>query len=271
MPEADRRNALRRGAKRRKLLIGKLANPMNKTDIFHGHTVLVTGGARGIGRACVIAFASRGARVVLNFRSSVDEAKALAASSPGQILPIQADVSREEDVRRLFDEATGHGWQPTVVVNNAGIVNREKFPDVSADRFLHILAVNTVAPYLIAREFALRLQGAPGVIVNIGSMRAFAPTTVDYSASKAALHNLTVSLAKTLAPAIRVNAVAPGFTETDMHQGNHDRLEAEGRKSPLQRVSTPEDIAEAVVFLASDRARSITGQILLVDNGRSLA
>jgi 3-oxoacyl-[acyl-carrier protein] reductase len=237
---------------------------------FSGETILVTGGARGIGRACVEAFAAAGARVILNYHSSAREAEQVAAAWPEQVVAIQADVSKEADVARLFDEAAASGETPTVLVNNAGIGNRERFPDVSAATFLRLLEVNTVGPYLVSREFVLRLADRPGSIVNIGSMRAFQPTAVDYSASKAALHNLTVSLAKAVGPRIRVNAVAPGFTDTDMHAENRARLEEEGLKSVLQRYSTPGDIADAVLFLASKRARSITGQILLVDNGRSL-
>lgn len=243
---------------------------MRITMNFANDIVLVTGGARGIGRACVEAFADAGARVILNYRSSKDEAEAIAAGARN-ILPIQGDMSEEGEISRLFDKAETAFGHPTILVNNAGIVNREKFPDVKAETFLDLLKINTVGPYLVAREFALRLADRPGAIVNIGSMRAFQPTTVDYSSSKAALHNITVCLAKTLAPSIRVNAVAPGFTDTGMHKGNRERLTAEGDKALLRRYSTPGDIADAVVFLASGRARSITGQILLVDNGRSLA
>ncbi len=233
--------------------------------------VLVTGGARGIGRACVEAFASRGARVVLNYRTSGDEALAIAADYRKTVFPVQGDVSREEAIRKLFDAAVTEFGAIDTLVNNAGIVGRTKFPDLTGDAFLDMLNANTVGPYRVTREFFQRLEGRPGAVVNIGSMRAFLPTSVDYAASKTALHNMTVSLAKAMAPKVRVNAVAPGFTDTDMHAGSRDRLDAEGKKALLERYSTPQDIADAVTFLASDRARSITGQVLLVDNGRSLA
>ena len=239
---------------------------------FANTIVLVTGGARGIGRACVEQFAKAGAKVGLNYRTSEQEARETAARHPGRVFPLPGDLSTEPEVERVFAELERQaGGPPSILINNAGVVNREKFPDVSGETFTRILKVNTVGPYLCTKVFVRRNGGRAGVIVNIGSMRAFQPTTVDYSASKAALHNLTVSLAKTLAPDIRVNAVAPGFTDTPMHDGSRDRLRAEGAKSLLKRVSTPEDIADAVLFLASPAARSITGQILLVDNGRSLA
>ena len=238
---------------------------------FEGKTVVVTGGARGIGRACVEAFARNGANVMVNFHSSKEEATGLAETNQRTVALHQADIADEAQVKALFDTVNERFGRASILVNNAGIVNREKFPDITAEAFERILKINTIGPFLAAREFARQAGDDGGSIVNIGSMRAFVPTIPDYSASKAALHNLTISLAKELAPAIRVNTVAPGFTDTDMHRDNPERLEREAARSLLQRYSSPADIADAVLFLASGKARSITGQILLVDNGRSLS
>jgi len=235
---------------------------------FNDSIVLVTGGARGIGKACSLAFAKAGAKVVLNFRTSEKEAAEIAKDFPEQILTAQGDMSDENDIRKVFDLAEEKFGTPNILINNAGITNRQQFPEV--DKFLHVLKTNSVGPYLVAREFVQRLGKNSGNIVNIGSMRVFLPTAIDYSASKAAVHNLTITLAKALAPKIRVNTVAPGFTDTDMHEGNRERLESEAEKSLLKRYSSPAEIADAVLFLASDAARSITGQALLVDNGRTL-
>lgn len=232
--------------------------------------VLVTGGAKGIGAACVKVFAEEGAKVVLNYKSSRDEAENILRKFPENILLVQGDMSEEKDIKKVFDEAEKKWGKVNILVNNAGIVDRKKSPELLGETFMEVLKVNTVGPYLVTREFAIRLGKGKGVVVNMGSMRAFVPTVADYSASKAALHSMTVSFAKELAPNVRVNAVAPGFTKTDLHKDNFDRLEKESEKALLKRYSMPEEIADAVFFLASDKAKGITGTCLLIDNGRSL-
>ncbi|MBT4937304.1 SDR family oxidoreductase [Candidatus Peregrinibacteria bacterium] len=240
--------------------------------MFNNQSVFISGGAQGIGAACSRMFAQYGAKVLVNYKNSKESAEKLKNDFPENIEIFHGDMSNSQDISSAFDAAEKFGGKVSILINNAGIVGRIKFPNLDKEDFLNTLAINTIGPYLVSKEFASRAGSLPGSIVNIGSMRVFDPTasSIDYSASKAALHNMTLSLAKTLAPKIRVNAVAPGFTKTNMHQGNFERLESEAKKSLLQRYSSPEDIAESVVFLSSLKAQSITGQILLVDNGRSL-
>lgn len=240
--------------------------------MFHNHSILVTGGSSGIGAACVLEFAKNNAQVFMNYKNSHKEALELQKTFPNNITIVQGDMSCEKDITATFDMAEKIAKPIDILINNAGIINRKAFKDLEKNDFLKILEVNTVGPYLVSKEFAYRLQGKPGSIVNIGSIRTFQPTatTIDYSASKAALHNMTMSLAKTLAPNIRVNTVAPGFTKTNMHKGNFERLDLEAKKSLLQRYSSAQDIAEAVLFFASKKAKSITGQVLSVDNGTIL-
>lgn len=239
--------------------------------MFKNQNVFISGGAQGIGAACSQIFAQNGAKVFINYKNSKESAERLKNDYPENIEIFQGDMSIPGDISAAFDAAEAFAGKVNILVNNAGIVGRIKFPDLDKENFMKTLEVNTVGPYLLSREFASRLGSNPGSIVNIGSMRVFQPTpsSIDYAASKAALHNMTTSLAKTLAPNIRVNAVAPGFTKTNMHEGNFERLEKEAALSLLQRYSSPEDIAESVVFLASSKAQSITGQVLLADNGRS--
>jgi 3-oxoacyl-[acyl-carrier protein] reductase len=240
--------------------------------MFHNHLVFITGGASGIGAACVIEFAKNNAQILLNYKNSHDEALELQKQFPQNITLFQGDMSCKKDIKEAFNTAEKIGKTVDILINNAGIINRKTFKDLEKEDFLKILEVNTVGPYLVSKEFASRLKNKQGSIVNIGSLRALqpTPTTIDYAASKAALHNMTISLAKTLAPNIRVNSIAPGFTKTNMHQGNFERLDLEAKKSLLQRYSSAQDIAESVLFFASNKAKSITGQILSVDNGTML-
>lgn len=173
-----------------------------------------------------------------------------------------ADLLAPDAVEQLFTQIP----ELDVLVNNAGMVNRSK--EKTIEDFQKIFQLHATVPYFLSLE--AKKRGVKS-IVNVGSMRALehCATTPDYSASKAALHNLTISLARTLAPETRVNAVAPGFTETKMHDGNSERLETEAKRTPLQRAATPDEIAEAIFFLASPAASFITGEILRVDGGRN--
>ncbi len=227
---------------------------------------LITGATSGIGRAAAKKFADEGYFVYCHGRSQesdfsgVDEIGALG----GRTKKVFADMAEESEIRKMFEKIESLD----VLVNNAGTVTRKK--PITPNDFRNTFEVNVIAPYLCA-ELA-RERGVKS-IMNVGSMRGLnhCATTPDYSASKAALHNLTASLARSYAPDCRVNAVAPGFTETALHAGNLERLEKEAGKTPLKIFAKPEDVADAIFFLASEKARFITGTILPVDGGRNFS
>ena len=246
---------------------------------FQGQTVLITGAARGIGRATALAFAAAGARVALHYRSSRTEAETTlqALSGKGHVL-FAADLADAGACERLVAEVAVRFGALHILVNNAGIYEVQPFAqsDYATWRatWERTLASNLVAPanlsFLAAR--VMRKQGG-GKIINISSRGAFRgePDAPAYGASKAGLNQLSQSLAQALAPHnIFVGVVAPGFVHTDMAAGLLDGPggEAIKKQSPLGRVATPEEVAQAVLRLAADGMMAATGCILDV-NGAS--
>jgi NAD(P)-dependent dehydrogenase (short-subunit alcohol dehydrogenase family) len=246
---------------------------------FDGKGVLVTGGARGIGKAIARAFAGRGARVVISYLSREAEAQATLASLPdGPHLAVRADLTDPAQAEHLVAEATAAFGRLDVVVNNAGIWEAHPIDTASSDEWLRAwqrtLAVNLLAPANVC-YFAARWmkEHGGGRIVNVSSRGAFRgePEAPGYAASKAGLNALSQSLAQRLAPhGIYVAVVAPGFVATERVA---PRLAGEAgaairAQSPLGRVATPEEIANAVLFFASPGSEFTTGAILDV-NGAS--
>ena len=249
---------------------------------FRGKRVLVTGGARGIGRAIAQAFAERGARVAIGYRENEAAAEATLASLAGEghggHAALRGDLADPVTARRVVESAVEALGAIDVLVNCAGIGLHHPLDAVDyeawQEAWQRILAVNLLAPantsYVAARHM---IERGGGRIVNVGSRGAFRgePDQPAYGASKAGLHALSQSLAQHLAPhGIAVGVVAPGFVETDMAKS---RLEGPGgeairAQSPLGRVALPEEVAYAVLFLASDEAFFSTGAILDV-NGAS--
>jgi ketoreductase RED2 len=233
--------------------------------------VVITGSSSGIGRAVAERFAGEGARVVVNSSRSVEEGEALAGSLPEAVY-VQADVSDEQDARRLVATAVERFGRLDVVVNNAGTTKRVPFGDlegVEDELWARILDVNLMGPWYTSRAAVPALRETKGAIVNVGSVGGIIAggSSLPYAVSKAALHHLTRTLAQALAPEIRVNAVAPGLVETPWTAG-WEANEAIVARTPLGRAGAPEDIAEAVAFLA--RARFVTGQVVTVDGGLTL-
>jgi 3-oxoacyl-[acyl-carrier protein] reductase len=243
---------------------------------FRGRVALVTGSSRGIGRSIAQAFAREGAAVVLNAARSIAEARAAAdaiAEGGGKAAAIQADVARAAEARRLVAEAVRVFGRLDVLVNNAGISDRTPFRELDEAAWRQMMDVHVTGPLFAAQAAAEAMARGGGAIVNVASMRGIDPGTgaLHYSVSKAAVIMLTRCLARDLAPLIRVNAVAPGYTDTAFHAGRSiaDR-QAIASRIPLGRFAQPEEVAKAVVFLASDDAAYTTGHTLVVSGGAVL-
>src|SRR5436309_5579304 len=242
-----------------------------------GKVVLVTGAQRGIGRAIAIRFAEAGADVALNYLDdkAAAEFAAKEITAPGRrATTIGADIAKPEQARRLVADAERALGPSDVLVNNAAIFPRGPFLELTEDTWHAVLDTNLKATFVCAQEAARRMvaAGRPGAIINVssgapyrGSMRATA-----YMASKLGIVGLTRGMARELTPhGIRVNAVAPGVTNTAMPRlGNSDEaLAALGRSNPTGRLAEPDDIADVVVFLATDDARYVVGQLIHVNGG----
>lgn len=244
--------------------------------------MLITGGSRGIGAAIARQASADGYAVCLSYASKRAAADAVVAeieAAGGKALAVQADVSHEGDVMKLFAAVDGAFGRLDALVNNAGTLETQmRVEDMSAGRIERVLATNVLGSFLCAREavrrMSLRHGGRGGAIVNLSSRAARLGSPgeyVDYAASKAAVDTLTIGLAKEVAAeGIRVNAVAPGIIHTDIHAAGGDpgRVERLKEGVPMKRGGQPEEVARAVLWLLSDEASFTTGAILDVSGGR---
>ncbi len=242
--------------------------------LLDGKVAIITGAARGIGRACALALAEDGMSIVLSGRDStrlgtaVAEIEALGTGA----LAVTGDVSRLEDVERLVRETRGRFGRIDLLVNNAGITRDALLVRMKDEEWEEVLAVNLRGAFYTTRACAkVMMRQRSGRIINIASTAGVMgnPGQVNYSAAKAGLLGLTKALARELAYwGILVNAVAPGLIETDMlAAAPADAREAMLNQVPLRRVGTPREVAEVVRFLASDGAAYITGQVIHVNGG----
>ncbi|MBO5374305.1 MAG: SDR family oxidoreductase [Clostridia bacterium] len=232
--------------------------------------VLITGGSRGIGASCVRAFANRGYKVAFTYLSSKQKADKIAKECGA--LAIQADISSSNQVNDAVDLVIKHFGRVDILVNNAGISEFSLFTDITDEMWQKMLDTNLSGAFYASRAvLPSMISRKAGCIVNIASMwgEVGASCEVHYSASKAGLIGMTKALAKEVAlSGIRVNCVSPGAIDTDMNAHlTIEDIDAIKLETPLGRLGTPEEIANAVLFLASDEASFITGQILGVNGG----
>ena len=244
--------------------------------------MLITGASRGIGAALARLAAGRGYAVAINYLSNQSAAQAVAdeiSAAGGQAMLVQGDVAQEADILRMFAAVDAHWGRLDVLVNNAGILE-QMMPvvDMSAERIARVMNINVVGLMLCCREAVKRMAksqgGLGGAIVNISSVAAKLGSPfeyVDYAASKGAVDSITLGLAKEMAlEGVRVNGVRPGLIYTDIHAsgGEPGRVDRLAVNVPMQRGGQPEEIAEAVLWLASDAASYVTGTWLDVSGGR---
>ena len=241
-----------------------------------GKVALVTGGGTGIGRATSLALAAEGAAVAVNYSRSRGDAEETASeitSRRGRAITVACDISNERGVGEMISRVTHDLGRLDILVNNAGttkFIDHRNLEALTEDVWDRILAVNVKGTFFCCRAAARAMRDG-GRIINIGSVAGVRGngSSIAYAASKAAIHTMTLSLARALAPSITVNAIAPGLIETRWHGGHEAENAARAAKFPVERIGRPEDIAHvAVAFATADNF--LTGQVIVVDGGALL-
>src|ERR1700744_376878 len=260
-------------------------NGMSKDGFF----AIVTGSASGLGAATAAILAKGGGRIVVNYSSSAKEAEEsadLCRKAGAEVVVVQGDVSRDEDCKKIVAAASSWG-RLDVLVNNAGTtkhVAHDNLDGLSAEDFQRLFGVNTIGPFQMVRaarsllEAGAKESGRASSVVNVSSVAGISGigSSVAYAASKSALNTITLSLARALAPLIRVNAVCPGYIDTPWFtKGRGVEAAAKVRDAvtarvPLKRASTAQDVANLVYFLATPQSANMTGEVMRIDAGAHL-
>lgn len=244
--------------------------------VSNRNVVLVTGGARGIGKSTIIEFAKNGYDVVINYCHSEVEANELKEFVEKQYniraLVVKTSVSNESEVEKMVTEVIQEFGHIDCLVNNAGIAIDTTFDDKTYDNFMETLKVNLIGTFMVSKYVGkYMLANGSGNIINVSSTNGIDtvyPESLDYDASKAGVISLTKNLALQYAPNIRVNAVAPGWVTTDMNKElDYDFIKNEEEKIMLGRFADPSEIAKVILFLASSDASYINGNVIRVDGG----
>lgn len=239
--------------------------------------VLITGSSKGIGKATAVEFAKFGGyKVVINYLKDKENTEKIAnyieQEYKTETLVVKADVSDEEQVKNMVQETINRFGRIDVLVNNAGIAIDKEFEDRTVEDWKRTLEVNTIGTFLVSKYVSENMmKNKSGKIINISStngINTFFPSSIDYDASKAAIINLTYNLAIQFAPYINVNAVAPGWVNTEMNKELPKKLiKEETEKIYKKRFAEPEEIAKVICFLASKDAEYINGTVIKVDGG----
>lgn len=250
-----------------------------------GKRAIVTGGGTGLGAATALGLARLGASVCVNYATSADAAEKVAAECRAfgvDAFAVRADVGEDDQCRALASAAATRMGSIDILINNAGTTKFAAHADLDAlstDDFMRLYKVNVVSMYQMIRACRSHLEaGDGGAVVNVSSLAGVTGTgsSVAYSATKGAINTMTISLARALAPKIRINAVCPGFIASGWftkHVGaefDAKRGEEIAQATPLKRISSPEDTAEVILFYAGPNSRHVTGEFLMVDGGAHL-
>lgn len=239
--------------------------------------VLITGASKGIGKATAEEFAKKGYNVIINYNNSKEEAEELSRNIEKtynvQTLIVKCDISNEQEVKKMVDISVDKFGKIDILVNNAGIAIDKPFEEKTLEDFKKTFETNVYGMFLVTKYVSrIMIDNKYGKIVNVSSTSGlddFSPFSLDYNASKAAIISLTHDLAIQFQPYINVNAVAPGWVDTEMNNGFDEEFWEDAKERIcVKRIARPEEIAKVIVFLASEEASYINSEVIKIDGGK---